>query len=248
MNIFRKDWKVLGRAPFIWVMLAVFCFASTWIFWVLLDGYIQKMPELVQLSSPYGVAEIVMGSYIKTLAMLMIFVVSVLSGRAFAHERSNGTLPLLLQHIHSDWLIVRQKYLHVLVWNLFFCLPLLLVCITLWLGGAWSSQMLVNIIGFFIMILWMSALGLWMSIIAPNTAVAILMSFMVFATFWVIGQSAASEAEWGKNWLLVLSPAYHLKLLNSGYVSMASLWYFLAGSAFGLYMTKTRLKHIKRVL
>ncbi|WP_395376679.1 ABC transporter permease [Marinicella sp. W31] len=242
MNLFSKEWKTSSRSAAMWVVLAIFSLIAAWIFWILMDGYVQSQGRFSQLPNPPSVTEVVFLSFIKTLAILMIFVVSIVSSLAFASEKRNGTLALLLQNRRGDWHTIRSKYKALLLQLLLFLTPLILVLMTLYLATELHErQVICAIIGLLLMMMWMAAFGLWFSLLVPNTAAAVLLSFLVFASLWVFGQTSLSAAEWGKNWLIVLSPAYHLQQFHQGQLPLASLWYFLGGAFTGILLAKQAL-------
>ena len=249
MNVFTKEWKTISRSAAIWVVLAIFSLIAAWIFWILLDGYVQSQTRFSQLTNPPSVTEVVFLSFLKTLAILMIFVVSIFASLAFASEKRSDTLHLLLLNRRGDWHTIRSKFFSVLSQLMLFLLPVVLVLITLHLATETNNRQVVfAVIGLLLMMAWMAALGMWFSLLVPNTAAAVLLCFLVFASLWVMGQTTLSAAEWGKNWLIVLSPAYHLQQFHNGQLPLASVWYFLGGSLFGLYLSKQTLAHYRRQL
>jgi len=243
MKLLSKEWKTASRSAAMWVVLAIFSVIAAWIFWILMDGFVESQSRFNQLPNPPSVTEVVFLSFIKTLAILMIFVVSIVSSLAFAAEKRNGTLSLLLLNRRGDWHTIRSKYVGLLLQLLLFLTSLILVFITLQLAADLHvRQVLFAITGLLLMVLWMAAFGLWFSLLVSNTAAAVLLSFLVFASLWVIGQTTLSAAEWGKNWLVVVSPAYHLQQFQQGQLPMASLWYFLAGAIAGLWLARQTLR------
>ena len=242
MKVFKKEWKTSTRSAAMWLVLAIFSLIAAWIFWILMDGYVQSQTRFSQLPNPPSVTEVVFLSFLKTLAILMIFVVAIISSLAFAAEKRNGTLALLLQNRRGDWHTIGSKYVALLLQLTLFLTPLVLVLVTLNLATELHQQQVFTaMLGLILMVMWMAAFGLWFSLLVSNTAAAVLLSFLVFASLWVIGQTAVSAAEWGKNWLVVLSPAYHLQQFHQAQLPLASLWYFLGGAGVGLWLARYTL-------
>ncbi|MPV86125.1 hypothetical protein [Ostreibacterium oceani] len=69
-----------------WLLLAVWVFLTAFMYFAYLDDFIAIQPQLRAKNSPYGVTDIVIIPYIKTLGLLGILILTALVSRAFYEE------------------------------------------------------------------------------------------------------------------------------------------------------------------
>lgn len=185
---------------------------------------------------------------ISAQSKLLILIVSIIAGLSFSRLSHNNSWSIISNSQLSDWKIILQKYMAILVIVLIFMLPAIGTIISLMLlTNIQLLPVFIALFGLVLLLLWMLALALLISSWVNNTGFAILMCMVVFMLLWLLSQSTI-DAQWGKNWIQVFSPFYHFKQFSSDYISMASVVYFMAGTFLSLLVTKIRLIHKRYTL
>ncbi|MDB5864984.1 MAG: putative type transport system permease protein [Betaproteobacteria bacterium] len=110
-TIAAKELKGLFSSPLAWMVLTAVQLIAGYAFLKRLDDFLQIQPQLVQLASPPGVTEIVVGPLFATTAIMLLFAVPLLGMRSIAEERRNQTMVFLTSAPVSMTQIVLGKFL-----------------------------------------------------------------------------------------------------------------------------------------
>ena len=110
-TIAGKELKGLFASPLAWLVLTAVQLIAGYAFLKRLDDFLQIQPQLVQLASPPGVTEIVVGPLFATTAIMLLFAVPLLGMRSIAEERRNQTMVFLTSAPISITQIVLGKFL-----------------------------------------------------------------------------------------------------------------------------------------
>jgi hypothetical protein len=110
------------------------------------------------------------------------------------------------------------------------------------ISGIETIPTLIAILGLMLLLMWMLAVSMYVSILVDNSGFAIMLSLLIFLLLWFLSQSTTAD-EWGKNWIQVFTPHYQYKQFVGDYYSAASLFYFVSGILLSLYACKIRLFH-----
>jgi ABC-2 type transport system permease protein len=110
-TIAAKELKGLFSSALAWMVLTAVQLIAGYAFLKRLDDFLQIQPQLVQLASPPGVTEIVVGPLFATTAIMLLFAVPLLGMRSIAEERRNQTMVFLTSAPVSMTQIVLGKFL-----------------------------------------------------------------------------------------------------------------------------------------
>ncbi len=248
MNITQKDIKTIWRSPITWVLLSVISFMSAWLFWQMIDRYASLQTSFVNLPNPPTITQTLWVPFILTLAKFLMMVVAYTAGTSIAQERSQGTLWYLLinQPKSSAMVLAKLKAQLVILW---FVLLLCLVCAWLLATGGELNwvQVMTGVLGLCLFVVWLIALGQLISSFCQSSGTAVLLSVMIFIFLWMLGGDVIRH-EYGLNWLILLSPAHHLRWFGAGEVGVSSLLYFLLGALVFIELTAHKLKQLRQVI
>ncbi|MCF6319336.1 MAG: hypothetical protein L3J83_08670, partial [Proteobacteria bacterium] len=182
---------------------------------------------------------------ILTLAKMAMIVVAVLSGLSFAHEKQMDTLQYLLMNQKGELHTVLNKFAaQLLPVSIFFII--VFMALLVFNAGSILEPALVasGVFALILYLIWLISLGLLISLLLNNSAAAVLSCMVVFVGIWMLGQGVQG-AEWGKNWIVVISSQHHLSQMSLGVIKISSLWYFLAGTGLNLWFCKMRLSKMR---
>jgi ABC-2 type transport system permease protein len=111
LTIAAKELKSLFASPLAWMVLTAVQLITGYAFLKRLDDFLQLQPQLVRLSSPPGVTELVVAPLYATTAIVLLFAAPLLGMRLIAEERRNQTMVLLTSAPISMTQIVIGKFL-----------------------------------------------------------------------------------------------------------------------------------------
>ncbi len=245
ISLFRKDLRAIWRQPGSWLLLAVVSFIHAWLFWQMLDRYFSLQSGFAAVPNPPTLTSHLLQPAVLTLGKLLLLVMAVTTSLGLAQERAQKTLWYLMLNQQKPGRTVWAKYRAQLLLLLFVWLHLLLLVLLLTSGGELhGQQVMLAALGLTLFCAWSLALGLYVSSLCNNTGMAVTLILLVFILLWFIGGEQLT-ADYGVNWLVLLSPATHLRWLCAGEVNLASLVYFVLGTGFWLWLAGQKLKKLK---
>ncbi len=251
MNLFQAELKYYLRSPFIWLIWAVMAFISAWSFLLSIELFSTLQAKFAGMSDAPTIVEGVIFPLLFAQSKLLMLVVAIVAGLSFARLSQNQSWSLIVATQLSDWQIVLQKYAALLLVCIIFMLPNLLAILSLLvmaqLPGLPILIVVIAMLGLLLMLIWMLALGMWLSSLVDNSGFAILLCLAVFMLLWLISQSNL-DAAWGKNWIQVFSPFYQFSRFTADTVPFVSVYYFVTGAAISLWAVTVRLLHKRHQL
>lgn len=185
-----------------------------------------------------GLTRFIFSSFFLNLGTLLIFIVPMLSMRAFAEERRRETLELLYTYPFSDFEIVWGKFLG-MVW--FFELLILPTVIYLWLVLSWGAfldwgPIVMGYIGFWMLGNAYLALGLFISSISENQVVCAIVTFGCLLIFWMLDWVAGvTDGAWA-HFFAALSPINHYREFTLGVLDLSNVTYFCFFHLYFLFL------------
>lgn len=238
-----RELRSLFALPSTWLMFGILQFLLGWNYLARLDEWLQVQPQLAQLANPPGVTLSVAAPALNMLALLLMLLTPLFTMRAFAEERRNQTLALLLSSPVSGREIVLGKFFGLLS---FLMLPVaaeLLMVSTLGLGTTLDKGVLVaNLLGLLLLTMSYVAVGLYISMLTSQPLVAAIGALALLLGLWMIDISASNEdAVWH-----ALSPVNHFQKLNVGLLDTADIAFFLLFTASFLLLAMCRLRSLRR--
>ncbi len=248
MNITQKDVKELWRSPVLWLVLALVSFILAWMVWQMIDQYNSLQTSLATLPNPPTITDALWVPFVLTFAKLLMLVIAMTAGFSLARERSQKTIWYLLINRKSHHAVVVGKYLAQLRMLFFAWLHLVIVMWLLASGGQVNwSQVMLGSIGLTLFLCWLIALGQLISSYSQSTGSAVLLNVVMFVLLWMLGGEAVNQG-YGLNWLLLMSPAHHLRWFCEGQIALSSMIYFIAGTGVFLWLTESKLSRLKQTL
>jgi ABC-2 type transport system permease protein len=221
-----KELKSLFLSPLAWSLLGVLQLILAWIFLVQVDQFIQLQPRLAAMQGAPGLTDLVAAPILGSAATFIMLFMPLLSMRLLSDEYRNGTISLLLSAPVSMTQIVLGKYLGLLGFLVIALLLCLLMPLSLSLGGSldWGKLAAASL-GLLLMSAALAAIGLWISSLTSQPAVAAVASYGVLLFLWIISMAAESNAESGHFFQWLSLQSHYLAMLK-GLVKTADLAYY----------------------
>jgi ABC-2 type transport system permease protein len=216
-HIARRDLHAAFTTPLAWLVIACWTLLTNFLFYRQLDIY-------------HGTVGAPEPLYLMPLSIGMIFLTLLspaLTMNSFAAERSQGTMQLLLTVPVREWHLVLGKF--IASFALLACLALTTVAqivILYFVSEIHIPQLLAGYCGFLLLAGFLSALGVWISLLVESPVVAYVLTFAAVAILYLVGLGSDSPV------LSVVSRAIGLfgrwTPFLAGEVALANVLWFLA--------------------
>ena len=172
------------------------------------------------------------------MAVVMLFMLPMLTMRAYAEEKRGGTFELLLTSPLTDLQIVLGKFAGALA---VFALMLAVPALNLGLLFAWGQpewkQLLTAYLGLFLMGASFISLGLFLSSLTRSQVVAGAATFAIALLLWIVSWFGETGGELVRTLTSFLSVIEHYEDFSKGVIDTRHLVYYLSFIAFGLFLT-----------
>lgn len=225
----RNELYRLFLSPLAWLVMALSQLLIAYLFLTQIDYFMQIQPKISAIPGAPGVTELIVMPLFNNAAIILLLISPLITMRLLAEEKRNGSLPLLFSAPLSISQIVLGKYLG----SLGFFLVLLLLISAMPLSLALGTDldyglMLSGLFGLILLVASFSAIGLFLSSLTKQPAIAAMSSFSALFLLWIIDWTGSSQniADSGSviEWLSLLR---HFEPLLQGNVHTRDLAYFL---------------------
>ena len=221
LAVFKKEVKSYFYSPIAYVLIGFFILISS-VFYI---------PNLFQQYGEFN-------GNLYTMALVLVFIVPILTMRIIAEDRKNGTEVLLLTSPVSLTNIVLGKYLAALLVFTVMTFLTLVYPIILFIFGKPALAMLIGgYIGFYLMGASFIAVGLFASSLTENQIIAAVVGIVSLLIMWVIqGVAGLVGGVFGKvlNWFSLLS---RYDDFNKGILNLSPIIYYLSFIAVFIFIT-----------
>ncbi len=225
----RNELYRLFLSPLAWLVMALSQLLIAYLFLTQIDYFMQIQPKISAIPGAPGVTELIVMPLFNNAAIILLLISPLITMRLLAEEKRNGSLPLLFSAPLSVSQIVLGKYLG----SLGFFLVLLLLISAMPLSLALGTDldyglMFSGLFGLILLVASFSAIGLFLSSLTKQPAIAAMSSFSALFLLWIIDWTGSSQniADSGGviQWLSLLR---HFEPLLQGNVHTRDLAYFL---------------------
>lgn len=244
--VFRKEMSNFFVSPIAYSIIAIFLVVSGFFFWA--NVSLMSLISLQAASNPMiaeriNLSDVVIRPLIQNMAIILLFVMPLLTMRLFSEEKKSGTIELLLTYPIDDSAFVFGKFLAALA---LLAIILLGTCTFPILLGSLAQPdfgvILSGYLGLFLMGAAFMALGTFISSLTENQIVAASISFGTAILFWVLSWTSSFAGESTGIVLRQLSILEHLESFNKGVLSAPDLSFFILFIAFFLFLTLRSLE------
>ena len=240
--IANKELKTLFASPLAWTLLALMQLVLAWIFLGRLDAFLEIQSQLIQIANPPGVTEVIVAPVFAMAAVVLMMATPLLTMRLIAEERHNNTMTLLLSAPVSITDIVLGKFLGLMIFFSTVIGLVLALSISLLAGSSLDFGLLLsNTTGVFLIAACFASLGLFISCLTAQPAIAAAGALGALLLLWAI-DIAANEIN---SFLGFFSLLKHFENFNSGIIDSFDLVYFILFTLTFLVLSIRRLDGVR---
>ena len=246
--IAKRELLSLFVSPVAYIVLGAFGVLSAYFFYLILFYYNVYVVQAAQMpwagSQVPSINQFVIEQYFRTLLVVLVFLIPILTMRTIAEERRRGTFELLITSPVSVLEIVLGKFLGTGV--LVVAMILLAAVYPLFLPFVADPELaplFSGIGGVILFALGLSAVGIAASSYTENQIVAAASSMMVLLLLYVI-QAPAEESgnTFVYEFLRFISPNAQVDGFIKGVISLKSGFYFVSLITLGIFLSVRALE------
>ncbi len=240
LTLAQKELRAYFVSPIAYVLL---------VFFALLFGYFyaSSINFVVQLSmGQFGMGgpqvvninEFMIRPLFGNTAVILLFMLPMLTMRSFAEEKRSGTIELLLTSPLTDFQIIMGKFLGAMaLYALMLSLTLIHIGVLFWYGEPEWGPILSGYLGLLLMGGSFISIGLAISSMTKNQIVAGVSTFAVLLLFWIINWMGDASGTTTQSVLAYLSILEHFDDFSKGVIDTTHLTYYVSFITLGLFLT-----------
>jgi ABC-2 type transport system permease protein len=239
LAIAQKELRGYFASPIAYIIIGLFALLFGWFFYVYLHVFSEQSQRMAMMGGGnVNVNEQMIRGVLQNAAVIILFVMPMITMRTYSEEKRSGTIELLLTSPLTDFEIIVGKFLGAMG---LFCAMLLVtmidIAILFRLGNPEWRPVAAGYLGLLLMGGCFISVGLLISSLTKNQIVAGFMTFAVFLMLWVINWLADSSGPTGQTILSFLSITDHFDDFTKGIIDTKHLTYYLSFITFGLFLT-----------
>jgi len=249
LALLRKELEIYFATPifyitgFFFLLLAGYFFYTNVIYYNLIGMQAAAQMQNPQIAAQLNPQQMIYRPLFAVLAIVLLFLVPIITMRLLAEEKRSGTAELLFTYPLTDWAVILGKFFAALLvlviflaFTLSYSLALAFVTRVDWgpIGSGYLGLVLLGAAAL--------SLGLFASSLTENQIVAGVVAFALLLLFWIVGWVQSLGAGALGQVLQFMSLLDHYDHFTAGVINTRDLVYCLSFIYFFLFLTKRQLE------
>jgi len=239
LAIAGKELRSYFASPIAYVIIGLFALLFGWFFYVYLHVFVEQSQRMAMMGGGnVNVNEQMIRGVLQNAAVIILFVMPMITMRTYSEEKRSGTIELLLTSPITDLDIILGKFLAAMgLYCGMLLVTLINIAILFRLGNPEWRPIAAGYLGLLLMGGCFISVGVVISSLTKNQIVAGFVTFAVFLMLWVINWLADSSGPTGQAVLSFLSITDHFDDFTKGIIDTKHVVYYLSFITFGLFLT-----------
>lgn len=241
LAIAQKEMRSYFVSPIAYVVVGLFALLFGAFFYSALSFVLRVSLQAGMMpgAPPVNINEYMIRPLFGNTAVVMLFVLPIITMRSYAEEKRSGTIELLLSSPLTDAQIILGKFLGALaLFALMLGVTAIHIGVVFWYGEPEFFPILTGYMGLFLMGASFISVGLLISSATKNQVVAAMVTFAILLLFWVISWLAdPTSGSTTSQVLAYLSVLDHFDDFSKGVIDTSHLAYYVSFITFGLFLT-----------
>jgi len=241
LAIFKREVRTYFTSPIAYALLTIFAIICGFMFTSILAQFQRASFQSAMnpsMAQGMNATEWVVRPLLRNVAVILLFLMPIVTMRLLAEERRTGTLELLFTFPIRDVELLGGKFLAALaIFLVMLALPLINILMLASLAPLEWQAIGVAFAGLMLLGMTFLAIGLFCSSLTENQIVAAVLTFGAALLFWIIDWSADSTGGTLGQVLNHLSIIRHFDSFQRGVIESKDLIFYLNFTIFGLFLT-----------
>jgi ABC-2 type transport system permease protein len=240
MAIAEKELRSYFASPIGYILIGLFSLLFGWFFYVYLMAFVQQSQQMMQFGGGGGanVNQMMIRGLFQNTAVIILFVMPMITMRTYSEEKRSGTIELLLTSPVTDLQIIVGKFIGALgLYAAMLAVTMLYMVILFRIGNPEWRPIAAGYLGLLLMGSCFLSAGLFISSLTKNQIVAGFLTFTTFLMLWIINWLGESSGPTTRDLLNYLSITEHFEDFSRGIIDTKHVVYYLSFITFGLFLT-----------
>jgi gliding motility-associated transport system permease protein len=240
--IYRKEIGHYFVSPIAYAVAGLFLFISGFFFNLYIQSALQEsMQEMQGMGAPaFDAASQVLRVFLGLVALILLFLMPMLTMGIFADERKRGTMELLMTSPIREIDIVLGKFLASLTLFAAMLLPTAIFVLFMYLHTSPVPPLRIILAGYLGVLLFggsLLALGAFLSSLTENQIIAGVLTFGAFLLLWALDFGSRDAGSTVGQVLHYLSVINHFEDFTRGIIDTSGLIYYLSFITLFIFLT-----------
>lgn len=243
-----KEVRAYFHSPIAYLVMAIYSVLCGFFFYSFVAEYLVQVFRTMEMGGPSpNLNEWIIRPLLEgILAVVLLFLVPLITMRLFAEEKKSGTIELLLTSPLTDFQIIMGKFLGALVLYIaLIAITFIYLALLFIYGNPSGLPLLANALGMLLYGAGLLALGMWISSFTKNQiiagAVSLAVFLLLFVLNWVNGYSSGVVGRVFN----YLSLTTHFDNFGKGVIDLTDVVYYVSVIVVGLFLTSRSLEALK---
>jgi ABC-2 type transport system permease protein len=255
LAIYRRELSGYFVSPIAYIVIGIFLLVSGFFFNNMLGYFMQRalMAQMQQMqmggaAGNIDVPGMVIRSFFGNLAIIILFLLPMLTMGVYAEERKRGTMELLMTSPISELQIAIAKFLGALTLFVVMLLPTLLYIVIMsrysdpaidW-RVVWSGYLGILLLGSALV-----AIGTFISSATENQIIAGVITFATFLLLWVLDMGSDDSTSILGSIIQYLSILHHFQDFSRGVIDTTHIVFYLSLVVLSVFLTLRMLDSMR---
>lgn len=237
-TIAGKEMRGFFVSPMGWVVMGLYALLFGYFFMAHLTYFVQQSMQSQMGGGPVNINQFMIRPLLQNVALINLFLLPMITMRAYAEEKRSGTIELLLTSPVSDLQIIFGKFLGAIgFYAALLAVTMVYIGILFAFGTPEWRPVVTGYLGLLLMGGCFLSVGLFISSTTRNQVVAGAATFVVFLLLWIISWLGQSAGPAMASVLEYLSIVWHFEDFSKGVIDTKHVVYYLSFITFGLFLT-----------
>jgi len=243
LAIAGKELRSYFASPIAYVIIGLFALLFSRFFYAYLMVFVQRSSGMMGMGGGANNINQEMIRYVlMNSAVIILFVMPMITMRTYAEEKRSGTMELLLTSPLTDLQIVLGKFIGAMaLYAVTLVVTLIPIALLYRFGTPEWKPILTSYLGLFLFGGCFLSAGMFISSLTRNQIIAATVSFFVFLFLWVIDWIGSFSGPTVSALTNYLSVVQHVDDFWKGVIDTTHVIYYLSFMAFGLFLTAKSL-------
>jgi ABC-2 type transport system permease protein len=238
LAIAGKELRSYFASPIAFVIIGLFALLFSRFFYAYLMVFVQRSSGMMGGGGANNINQEMIRYVLMNSAVIILFVMPMITMRTYAEEKRSGTIELLLTSPLTDLEIIVGKFLGAMgLYCAMLAVTVAYMGILFFYGNPEWRPVVAGYLGLLLLGGCFISVGLLISSLTKNQIVAGVITFAVFLMLWIINWSADQSGPTMRAVLNHLSIIDHFDDFARGIIDTKHVVYYLSFITFGLFLT-----------
>jgi len=242
LAIAHKELKSYFSSPIAYIVIGLWALMYGYFFVALLSFFVRQSMQMGQFGmqgpQAMNVNQQLIRPLLQNVLILILFLMPMVTMRAYAEEKRSGTIELLLTSPLTDFQIIVGKFLGAMsLYGVMLAVTLIHLGLLFVYGRPEWKPIVTAYLGLELLGGCFISVGLFISSLTKNQIVAGMLTFGVFLLLWVINWIGSFGGPTLESVTSYLSIIEHFDDFGKGVIDTTHLVYYISFMTFGLFLT-----------